>query len=192
MAWDDSRLKSLSPWKKAVLFGAAYFLCAEAGSYLSACGGTYVSFWLPAGLTTAVLLLNRTRDWPWFLLAVFPAKFAFFFVHDPKPNLALVFLFYCSSVIQAATGAWLVRRFVAERPMLATLKEFFGLVFFAAIFSTMLGAVIGAGTLVHFGFSQIIRAIVENLVGQHGDGGSRADAVHPDVVFETKQDAQLF
>jgi len=154
MALNNSKLISLSLWKKAALFGAAYFFCAEAGSYLSVRNSTYVSFWLPAGLTTAVLLLNRTRDWPWFLLAAFPANFAFDFVHDPKPNFALVFLFYCSNVIQAALGAWLVRKFVAERPTLATLKEFFGIVFFSAMFSAMLGAVIGAGVLVHFGFSK--------------------------------------
>jgi two-component system sensor histidine kinase UhpB len=154
MALDDSRSKSLSLWKKAALFGAAYFFCAEAGSYLSVRNSTYVSFWLPAGLTTAVLLLNRTRDWPWLLLAAFPANFAFDFVHDPKPNFTLVFLFYCSNVFQGAVGAWLVRKFIAERPTLATLKEFFGIVFFAAMFSAMLGAVIGAGTLVHFGFSK--------------------------------------
>jgi PAS domain S-box-containing protein len=154
VALEIPRLKSFSLWQKAALFGAAYFFCAVGGSYLSARGGTFVSFWLPAGLTTAVLLLNRTRDWPCFLLAAFPANFAFDFVHDPKPNFTLVFLFYCSNVVQSAVGAWLVRKFVAERPTLATLKEFFGLVFFAAIFGSMLGAAIGAGALVHFGFSK--------------------------------------
>jgi PAS domain S-box-containing protein len=154
MASDDSRLKPFPLWQKAALFGAAYFVCAVGGSYLTARGGTFVSFWLPAGLTTAVLLLSRTRDWPWFLLAAFPANFAFDFVHDPKPNFTLVFLFYCSNVVQSAVGAWLVRKFVAERPTLATLKEFFGIVFFAAMFGSMLGAFIGAGALVHFGFSQ--------------------------------------
>src|SRR5471032_2634735 len=154
MSLDDSRLKPFPLWQKAVLFGAGYFLCALAGSHLSARGGTYLSFWLPAGLSSATLLLNRTRDWPWFLLAALPANFAFDLLHDPKPNPALIFLFYCSNVVQAATGAWLVRRFVAERPTLATLKEFAALVGFAAVFSSMLGAVIGAGTLVHFGLSE--------------------------------------
>jgi PAS domain S-box-containing protein len=156
----DSKLaiffgRSLSSiWRKAALFGAAYFFCAEAGSYLSAQDGTYVSFWLPAGLSVAVLLLNRTRDWPWLLLAVLPANYLFDFLHDQKPDLAVIFLFYVANVVQSATGAWLVRRFVAERPALMTLREFFGLVGFVAMFSTMLGAVIGAATLVHFGLSQ--------------------------------------
>jgi PAS domain S-box-containing protein len=153
MALDDSKLTSLRPWQKAAWFGAAYFFCAEAGIYLSARDGTLVTFWLPAGLSVAVLLLNRTRDWPWFLLAVFPANFCFDLLHDPKPNPAVIFFFYCANVIQTVTGAWLVRRFVAERPTLATLKEFLGLVGFAVIFSAMLGAVVGAATLVYFGLN---------------------------------------
>ncbi len=152
MAGNDSRLKSLSFWQKAGLFGAAYFYCAEAGSYLSAQGGSFVSFWLPAGLFLAALLLTRTRDWPWLVLAVFPANCLFDLLHDPRPDLAVIFLFFCANAIQAMTGAWLVRRFVAELPTLATLKEFVGLVGFAAV-SSMLGAVIGAATLVHFNLS---------------------------------------
>lgn len=154
MALGERKLIPLSLWQKAVLFGAAYFFCAEASSYLSARDGTFVSFWLPAGLSMAVLLLNRTRDWPWFLIAALPANFIFDLHHDSKPNPSIIFFFYCANTIQAVTGAWLARRFVAERPTLATLKEFFGLIGFAAIFSTTLGAFIGAATMVHFGLSQ--------------------------------------
>ena len=56
---------------------AAYFLCAVAGTYLSPARGAIVTFWLPAGLFLAVLLLNPTRDWPWLALAVLPANFVF-------------------------------------------------------------------------------------------------------------------
>ena len=153
MASDYSKLKPLSLWQKAAWFGVAYFFCAEAGIYLSARGGTLITFWLPAGLSMAVLLLNRTRDWPWFLLAALPANFIFDLLHDPKPNPAVIFFFYCANVIQTVTGAWLVRRFVAERPMLATLKEFLGLIGFAVIFSAMSGAVFGATTLKYFGLN---------------------------------------
>jgi PAS domain S-box-containing protein len=153
MALGDSKLKSHPLWWRAVLFGVAYFVCAEAGSYLSARGVTYLSFWLPAGLSVGVLLLNRTRDWPWLLLAALPANFAFDLLHDPNPNPAVIFFFYCANVVQSATGAWLVRRFVAEHPTLTALKEFVGLTALAALFSTMLGAVIGAAVQVHFGLS---------------------------------------
>jgi PAS domain S-box-containing protein len=155
MATDDSRLKSsrvAGLWMKAALFGLAYFFCAEAGNYLSPRGGTIVTFWLPGGLFLAVLLLNRTRDWPCLVLAALSANFIFDHFYGTK--FVVIVAFFCANTVQALTGAWLVRKFVADRPALATLKEFIGLLGFAAVFSAMLGAFIGATTLVHFGFSQ--------------------------------------
>jgi PAS domain S-box-containing protein len=152
MALDDPRQKSFLAWRKAALFGVAYFFCAGASSFLSARNSPFVTFWLPAGLFLAVLLSNPTRDWPWLALAVLPANVAYDLLYGTK--FEVILFFYCANTVQAVTGAWLVRKFVAERPTLATLKEFFGLVFFAAIFSPMLGACIGAATLVHFDLSQ--------------------------------------
>jgi PAS domain S-box-containing protein len=151
MALDDSRLKLFLAWRKAALFGAAYFLCAGAGSFLSARHSPFVTFWLPAGLFLAVLLSNPSRDWPWLALAVLPANLEYDLLYGTK--FEVILFFYCANTVQALTGAWLVRKFVAERPTLATLKEFFGLVGCAAIFSAMLGAVIGSATLIHFDFS---------------------------------------
>ena len=152
MALENSGLKLFSLWRKAALFGAAYFACAEVSSFLSARNSPFVTFWLPAGLFLAVLLSNPTREWPWLVLAVLPANLAYDLLYGTK--FEIILFFYCANTVQAVTGAWLVRKFVAEHPTLATLKEFFGLVGFAAIFSAMLGAAIGAAALVHFGFSQ--------------------------------------
>ena len=61
--WKDIFGQNPSPlWLRVLLFGLGYFLCAEVGRFLSPAGGTYVSFWLPAGLYVAVLLLNERRD----------------------------------------------------------------------------------------------------------------------------------
>ncbi len=138
-------------WPRAVLFCVAYFACAEVGSYLSAQSGTFVSFWLPAGLYVAVLLLTESRDWPWLALAALPANLVFDLFHGTK--FVPILCFYCANTVQAALGAWLVRRFVVERPTLATLKEFVGLLGFAGVLSTMPGAVIGAATLTAVGLS---------------------------------------
>ena len=142
---------AISLWRKAVLFSAAFFICAEGGSFLSPRGDVPVSFWLPAGLYLAALLLTPPREWLWLALAAFLANLAFDFFHG-TPFLVIL-AFFCANTVQAFVGAWLVRRFVAEKITLATLKEYSGLVFFAAVLSTVLGAFIGATTVVHSGFS---------------------------------------
>src|SRR2546428_4289022 len=132
-------------WQRAVLFSVTYFVFAEAGGFLSVRDSAYVSFWLPAGLYVSVLLLNERRAWPWLVLAAFPANLIFDLFHGTK--FVHILVFYCANTVQAVTGAWLVSRFVAERPTLATLKEFVGLLGFAALLSPMLGGTLGAATL---------------------------------------------
>lgn len=147
---EPARKWNLPLWQRAALFCTAYFLCARAGSYLSI-EGNYTSFWMPAGLSIAVLLLNPTKDWLWLLLAIFPANFLFDYLH--RNGFALFLGFYCANVIEFFVGAWLVRRFVAECPRLKTLREFIGLVFFGAVLNSMLSAAIAAAALVYFGNS---------------------------------------
>ena len=138
-------------WQKAALFSIAFFLCAEASRFLSVPNKPFAIFWLPAGLYVAVLLLNETRAWPWLILAALPANLAFDLTVGTNP--VVIFGFFAANTVQAVTGAWLIRRFVAERPTLATLKELLGLVGFSAVFSSVLGATLGAASLVVAGFS---------------------------------------
>jgi signal transduction histidine kinase len=146
-----ARSSAFSTWQRALLFGAAYFLLAEAGRFLSVRDTTYISFWLPAGLYVAVLLLNETRTWPWLVLAAFAGNLAFDLTHGTQPIAAL--LFCVTNAVQSAGGAWLVRRFVARRPTFTTLKEFVGFLGLAAVLSTVAGALIGAAVLTTFGLS---------------------------------------
>ncbi|MCE0498610.1 MAG: PAS domain S-box protein [Methylacidiphilales bacterium] len=132
-------------WQKAALLGMGYFLCAEASIYLYVPGGPFIPIWLPAGLYVAVLLLNQPRDWLWLALAVLPANLLFDLLHGTK--LVVILVFYCANTSEAVIGALLVRRFVAERPTLATLKEFMGLLGFSVVLSTMLGATFCAAML---------------------------------------------
>ena len=152
LSQDQSAGRSAFPlWQRAALFSIAYFVCAQLGSYLSVRGGTYVSFWLPGGLYVAALLLNPTRDWVWLILAGFPANLLFDLLRGT--SLAPIIFFYLANTIQSVVGATLVRRFVEKRPAMSSLKEYFGLLGFAAVLSAGLGALIGATTLVAFGFS---------------------------------------
>ena len=124
------------------------------GRQLSVPGSLNVSFWLPAGLFISVLLRNPTSDWLWLIGAALPASAAFELFHEPNPDARLIFIFYLANVVRSVAGAWLVRRFVAETPTLATLKEFFGLMGLAGIFSAMLGALVGVSGLRLMGMNQ--------------------------------------
>ncbi len=139
-------------WQKVLLFGLAYLACAEVSYFLSVPNNKSSSFWLPAGLYVAVLLLNRTEDWVYFLLAAFPSNLIYDLAHGTK--LEVIFLFYCANTVEALTGAWLMRRWVAERPAMATLREFSGFLGLTVVLSAAFGATIGAWTLVHSKSSQ--------------------------------------
>ena len=139
------------PWLAAPLFGVAFFGCAELGGLFSAPNHSYVSFWLPVGLFTGVLLLNETRTWPWFVLAALPANLLFDF-HKGTPFVTTLG-FFLADTSGVLLGAWLVRRFVAKKPRLATLPEYGKLLLTAALFSSLLGATLGAATLTASGMS---------------------------------------
>ena len=96
--------------------------------------------------------MNPTREWPWLILAASVASLGFdLAVYGTHGLPALCF---CgANTVQAVSGTWLLRRFVADRPSMATQREFFGLIGFAAFFSAGLGATIGAATLVATGLS---------------------------------------
>jgi PAS domain S-box-containing protein len=141
-------------WLKMSLLCAGYFLCAWTGRFLSGSGGTVVSYWLPGGLFVTALLLAPTRDWPCLMIAIVPANALFDYWHDPAPNLAVIFLFCVINMIQAGAGAWLMRRFVAPWPTIASLKEFFGLLLFCGVISSAIGATLAATMTTAFGVAQ--------------------------------------
>lgn len=148
---ESIRKRNFPLWQRMTLFSLAYFSVALASAHLSPPNWTFVSFWMPAGFSVAVLLLSRTRDWPWLLLAILPANLLFDILEDRR--IPIILGFYCANVVEYATGAWLVRTFVAERPKLDTLTELTGLIALGAVFNSMAGAVIGAATLLLFGAS---------------------------------------
>ncbi|MGA2788942.1 MAG: PAS domain S-box protein, partial [Verrucomicrobiota bacterium] len=142
---------SIPFWQKAVWFGLAFFACAELSNYLSVQSTPFVTFWLPAGLYVGTLLLNEYRAWPALVLAALLANFAFDLLHGTK--FLLIVFFFCAGTVEAATAAWLVRRFIVRRPTLATLREFAGLLGFAAGFGALLAAILATIGLTVFGES---------------------------------------
>jgi PAS domain S-box-containing protein len=132
------------------IMALAYWMSAVSGAWLSP-PGAYVSFWLPAGVYVTALLVRSRREWPWLAMGAFLGNLAF----DVSRGTPFVLFcgFHAANVVQAFSGACLVRRFVGSPPRLDSLRSFFWLVALAALAAQALGAFIGASTLFGAGYA---------------------------------------
>lgn len=147
---------SLALWQRVVLFGLGYLFFAWLGTFFSPRGGAMVSFWLPAGLYISVLLLNPQRNWLWLSVGALVANLIFdtFFGTPLLPTLG----FFLANSVEAVTAAWIIQKFISPRLTLGTLREITALMVISGVGSSMLGAAIGAGTMVWFGMSTDFQA----------------------------------
>lgn len=135
-------------WVRLVLFFAAYLFAAWLGRAFSLSlddrPPAFVTFWPPAGLLVGVLLMQPVRLWGWFFLAALPSHLIYYGLYH-HTSLWVNFLFFLCAVIEALVGAGLVRRLNPGRFTLLSVKEISSLMLFSAVFSTALGALMGAG-----------------------------------------------
>src|SRR5262249_45126205 len=104
----------------------------------------FATFWPPAGILLAALVLSPARCWPAILVAACAANLVSdVLLHDKSIGLALSFC--AANCLEACAGASLLRRFVGLRLTLGRIREVLGLACWSALISTMLGATIGAG-----------------------------------------------
>ncbi|MBM3995271.1 MAG: hypothetical protein FJ303_14130 [Planctomycetes bacterium] len=148
---DESRISPIvgSPTMRAVLLAVAYFLSAELGHWLSlkSRDQVFATFWPPAGLLLAVLVLNRIADWPTFLFTACLANLASDVVFHEKP--VPVSAGYCvANLTEACIGAWLLRRFGNSPLALTRVNDVLALAGMSALFSCAVGATIGAAVTV--------------------------------------------
>jgi PAS domain S-box-containing protein len=131
-------------WFRAIVFCAAYLFCAAVANRLSSHAYPSFGFWLPSGLYVGVLLMIATREWGWFLTAALVADIL---IEASRGHFSiLVGINAVANSFEAVLGAALVRRFVASRPALGTLREVVGFLFLTAGISAMAGAFIWAGS----------------------------------------------
>lgn len=130
-------------WGWVAGFGLAYFGCAAVGHLLAVRPETVVNFWLPSGLFVAALLLTEGRQWPGLVLAAALANVSFDLLLHGQP-LPISLLIGGGNCLEAVAGAWLVRRWVAERPTLQSVREVSGLTLWSALLSTCLSPTVGA------------------------------------------------
>ena len=132
-------------WGRAASFASFYIVLAMIGRTVALPPGPSVAFWLPGGLFVAVLLRNDYRHWPVFILASCAANLGFDLWNGQPAHVSA--LFWCGNVMEAVTGAWLVRRLVTEYPDLSSVREVAGLVLASAIVGTALSATVGSAVV---------------------------------------------
>ena len=131
-----------SPWAKAGLLFVAYLVAAELGYALSA-QHMYPTFWPPAGLLLAALLLSDVRDWPLLIAVAAIGNVSSDLLHQQLLIVSLGFTF--ANMTEALVGASLVRRFVGGKPRLQTVRQVLVFAGFGALLAPAIGASLGAG-----------------------------------------------
>jgi signal transduction histidine kinase len=125
----------------ALVYGASAWL----GTRLAA-GGEHISaMWPASGVALTALLLSRLRDWP-ALLGVMVLAEPFFCAPGQLPA-PTAFAFGVGNVLEALTGAFLLRRYAGFRPSLERVRDVLALTTLAALLSTLPSATLGTTLL---------------------------------------------
>src|SRR5581483_5958406 len=134
----------------AILTGAAYYVGAEMGFFLTFGPVPTSIFWLPNSTMFAVFLLAPPRRWWIYVLAVVPSHVAVQ-MQNGVPPLTMPLLFF-TNLGDGALGALLVRRLTAGQPRL---DRFGDMVVFliAAVVSPLLVSFLDAAVMVATGWS---------------------------------------
>lgn len=126
--------------KLSLLF-AVYFITARLGLSLDAVSGFATVVWPPTGIALASLLFLGYRYWP----AITAAAFLVNLVTGASWAVALGIS--AGNTLEALLGAYLLNRFIKINLSLDRLKDVLGLIFLAAILSTVVSATIGTSSL---------------------------------------------
>jgi PAS domain S-box-containing protein len=149
------RLRGVAKYSlELAVVGTAYFVLAELALALSAIYSGTVSFWPPAGLALAAVVLCGLRVWP----AIFVAAFAVRGLPDiPEPSLAGSILTLSAvaagHTIAAVAGGYLMQVWAGGRRTFDTPAGVAKFVVVGLGPCAMLGATIGVGSLCLAGYA---------------------------------------
>lgn len=137
-------------------FFVAYLVAARLGENLALIPGLSITFWPPAGLFLAMLLVGDRRQWVWTIAAGVAAEMAcnaLWFHHPVGP----AFLYSLSNAAEALTGACLVAALAGDNFRIERLRD-------VCIFvlAAVLAPTVGATGI----------ALVDHVLGRHPFGVS--------------------
>jgi putative nucleotidyltransferase with HDIG domain len=134
------RRRTIPLWAKALILAVGYVLAAEVGNLLSV-QRTFSTFWPPAGLFLAMLLISERKDWPVLITAGVLGNLCSDLIHARPILVSLGFS--AANVAEALTGAFIVSGLVGARPRLASLREAFSFGAVGAVVAPLVGASLG-------------------------------------------------
>lgn len=124
------------------LFALAYFGAGILGNIFYFEPENVATFWPASGILLAVLLLSRFRTWAILVLAAAVTQVAWdVLVYSRAVGISLIFT--AANVLEACTGAFLLRRGLGMSGTFSQLKEVQGLAAVAGLCTTALGALAG-------------------------------------------------
>ena len=133
------------PWLHLALFYDAYVLAGGFGQGLALIPGVSITFWPPAGIFIAALLLTQKYSWPWWIavgcLAELTCNAIWF--HNA---IAFALIYFSANALVAVTAAGLISRFIGKPFRLETLEEVAAFVVLGAGIAPMISATIIAAT----------------------------------------------
>src|SRR5262245_60422072 len=125
---------------KIAIFFAVYFLAAKAGLIYNV--NQFASIvWAPTGLSLAVLLLFGRDLWPAIFLGAFAANFSV------GASITTALGMACGNTLEALVGAYLCLKTTEFHPSLRRRRDAVALIVKAALFSTLISAIFGIGSL---------------------------------------------
>lgn len=129
---------------KAFLVSIAYLAAAKVGLSLAETTQQVTAVWPPTGIALVVLVLGGYRYWPAIFIGAFLANL---FTHEPA---LVAFIIAAGNTLAGLSAAYLLKRFTKFNGVLDNIPSVLGLVFLAAIASTLISATIGT-TALRFG-----------------------------------------
>ena len=130
-----------------LLFGLAFFGCAELGHFLSLPDSPdFATFWPAAGLYMAALSLSPKREWAGYIvLAIVANGLSEWLLHGTTPALAIAFC--VANTLEATIGATLLQ-LVHRRPFaVASLADTLWMAGLGATAATLASAAVGAAAV---------------------------------------------
>lgn len=124
-----------------LLVSAMYFITARFGLSLDAVSGFATLVWLPTGISLAALFLFGLRLLPGIFVGASLVN-----VIAGAPWITAIFI-GMGNTLEAVIGVVLLKKVIHFHPALDRLQDVLGLIFFAALMSTMVSATVGVTTL---------------------------------------------